>query len=71
MVGKRRLGFGGAIYHIQQSRELGVGEFAAVEGLELSPKISFQSRPVGDVGADAVFEIAEFGDEGVLDVPFA
>ena len=52
---------------VEQAGELGIGQAAAVEGLELLAEVFLQRGAVGDVAAVIVFEFLELADEAVFD----
>ena len=55
---------------IEQALEFAVGEFDAIERLELLAEIGLQAGAVADVGAVGVFEFAQLGDQIELDLVF-
>jgi len=55
---------------VQQAGKFAVGQFDAVQGLELFAEIALQRRAVADVGAVVVFQALQRADEPVLDLLF-
>lgn len=54
----------------EEALEFAIGQIHAVERLEFLPEVLLQSRPISDVGADGVFQAAEFFNEFCFDVLF-
>ena len=55
---------------IEESLELAIGEFDAVQGFELFPEVRFKHCLIADVGAVFVFEVPQLRDKCLFKLPF-
>ncbi|MNN87701.1 hypothetical protein D3C81_2052900 [compost metagenome] len=54
----------------QQARKLLISEIDAIELLKLCAKVGFERSAVANVGAIAVLEVVELGEQALLDLVF-
>lgn len=56
---------------VEQPRELPASEMDAIQSLELLAKVGLKGGAVANVGPISVFEVAQLGDEGRLNIVLA